>query len=527
MPEPKPHHDLKDAIIVGSGTTLSRSKLWELQLAAYIQFGPNAWFGKQVPFYITSNPLIAQQYAQVVIGYLRDCLAKTTISPINLAEPLYILDLGAGTGRFGFLFLKSLMEMLGFLYGKEIKICYVMTDVVTTNIEFWKVHPYLQYFIQNGLLDFCYYYHGQTENELHLIHSGRTLSKETVKNPMVILGNYFFDTIPHDIFRVKDKVLEEGQVTLSMERTEETEKLALDDPAVIPHLKYTINYVPVDPKTPYYPKDEEASRVLQSYAARYENIPFLFPVGAFQVIKFFREMSHENMLLLTGDQGSSTEDQLEQDLPFFAKHSSFSISVNYHAISTYFKQMGGTSFLSTYTDSMFLSIAASPKGGSEYFRELNGAFRLSLGYFDACDYLHIVNYTEHEWKTPNLEFILKLIKLGNWDPINFHLLFKHIEEKLPKASDSAKEQLVVTIHEIWKNFYPINKGEGPFVMNLGVLLFRLKQYDDAILFFNRALEMGYNDPLVYKNLAAAYTQKKDYKTAQEYLEKAETLRTQS
>src|SRR6202034_2474419 len=126
MSEPIPDSDLNETIVVGSGTTLSCSKLWELQLAAYTQFGPSAWFGKHVPFYVTSNPLIAQQYAQTVIGYLRDCASNAAISPINVEEPVYIFDLGAGTGRFAYLFLKSLMQMLGNFYGKEIKICYVM-----------------------------------------------------------------------------------------------------------------------------------------------------------------------------------------------------------------------------------------------------------------------------------------------------------------------------------------------------------------------------------------------------------------
>ena len=80
-----------EQIVLEKGVRLSKSILWGLQTAAYCQFGPDAWSSKEVPFYITSNPYIARQYAYVVLGYLRDCFAPNAATPIDLSQPIYIL----------------------------------------------------------------------------------------------------------------------------------------------------------------------------------------------------------------------------------------------------------------------------------------------------------------------------------------------------------------------------------------------------------------------------------------------------
>ena len=87
-------------------TRLSESLLWKLQNDAYSEFGIEAWSRQGVPSYITSNPFIARCYAHVVLGYIRDLIAQGTLVA---NEPIYLFDLGAGTGRFGFLFLKELL----------------------------------------------------------------------------------------------------------------------------------------------------------------------------------------------------------------------------------------------------------------------------------------------------------------------------------------------------------------------------------------------------------------------------------
>ena len=87
---------------------------------------------------------------------------------------------------------------------EELKIRYVMTDIARSNIEYWMNHPFLQGFIKDGVLDFACYYHAERNPSLQLMYSGTALNPENVRNPLIVIGNYFFDTIPQDLFNAKE-----------------------------------------------------------------------------------------------------------------------------------------------------------------------------------------------------------------------------------------------------------------------------------------------------------------------------------
>ena len=69
-----------------------------------------------VPHYITSNGWIADAYAKVVLGWLRDCTGTvrepSSFAPLDLRHPVYIVELGCGSGRFGFHFFNRLLDLL-------------------------------------------------------------------------------------------------------------------------------------------------------------------------------------------------------------------------------------------------------------------------------------------------------------------------------------------------------------------------------------------------------------------------------
>lgn len=518
----------QEQIVLERGVRLSQSMLWGLQTAAYCQFGPEAWGSKAVPFYITSNPYIARQYAYVVLGYLRDCFAPSAPTPIDLSHPVYIFDLGAGTGRFAYLFLKTFLMLCKVLRKENLKIRYVMTDIARANIDYWMNHPFLQEFLNDGVLDFACYYHAEHNPSMQLRYSGATLNPETVKNPIVVIGNYFFDTIPQDLFKVQDGKLYEGRVSLSMDKNSDTEELSPTDPGVIKHLNYSFDFAPIENFDNYYGDYPELNKILKVYASRFENIPFQFPVGAFQTIRFFRELSKGRLLLLAGDQGRASEEQVQTTQLFIAKHSSFSISVNYHAIAMFFRHAGGMSLLTTYPEPIFVVITAALGGEKEQYPETGLAFRTHIDYFEPNDYYKMINYADKFWLEPTLESVLIILKLGDWDPVNFNTFFERIRRLLPQASLEEKERLVQVIYNIWDRFYPVNKSEGGFIMNLGVLLYDLERYPEAIAFFQRALNLGYEDEKVFQNIASSYTALQDAANALQWQQKAfEAKRKQS
>lgn len=477
--------------ILDADKRLSESLLWKLQHEAYTQFGVSAWGDKGVPFYITSNPFTAKQYAHLVLGYLRDCLAA---KKLDFSEPVYLLDLGAGTGRFAYLFLKELLSFLEQL-NLNIPLCYVLTDIVPGNLAFWDTHPQLEPFFDQGVLDFGIYHH-QQKTPIFLIRSQKKLIAP--KNPLILIANYFFDTIPQDLFRVQEGKLEEGKLTLSVEG-EASQTL---DPALINRLKVDYSYSPIPSIDDYYPDKMNANLLLEIYREKFDGISFLFPIGAFQSLEYFNELSKGRLLLLAGDQGVCTPNQIRDwGEPHLSLHGTFSISVSYHAIALYLELLKGKGLLTSFSDPAFV-VMAGVLGEGE-FLETQVAFNQHFETFEPSDYWKLATYVE---KNATLEELLLVVQMGNGDSINFHAFFPKILQLLPSASSAQKKQLMRIIEDVWKNFYPISPEEGDFVMNLGVLHYSMENYELALLYFERSLKIRGVTPLILQNIEACKRQ---------------------
>ena len=93
---------------------LSQSVIWRLQRDFYEQRGLKAWNEDLVPSYITNNPFIAEIYAGIVAAFVQDCISTAQLNspPLSQENPLRILELGAGTGKFSYLFLRKLTALL-------------------------------------------------------------------------------------------------------------------------------------------------------------------------------------------------------------------------------------------------------------------------------------------------------------------------------------------------------------------------------------------------------------------------------
>lgn len=487
---------MKTPIILENAERLSKSILWEMQHTAYCQFGPEAWTQKGVPSYITSNPFTTHKFAQVVLGYLKDCSAPNATNPIDLSHPVYLFDIGAGSGRFAFLFLKTLTALLTI---PDLKICYVMTDIAEKNIAFWQQHPYLKPFLESGILDVAYY-HSEQEEPLQLLYNKKTLTQKDIKNPIIVIANYFFDTIPQDLFRLKNGHLEEGRISISIDPKVVIGSPDKSNPNVIPHLTCSYTYEPILDSSNYY-SHPLLNTLLNMYSEQFDNIPFLFPIGAFESIQYFSKLSKNKMCLLAGDQGVCTPIQIENwGEPKISRHGTLSIPVNYHAIAKYFTIQTGLGLLTTYSDPQFV-VMTGVLGGS-HFPETITAFMSHLDSFEPCDFWKLVNCAESETKTLSLEFILLLLKLGYWDPMILNSLYNNIRTLTPNLSPNLQQQLKLAINNVWNNYYPVGSEGGHFIMNLGVLLFELEDYPAALACFKHSLELMGPDPQLLQNISA-------------------------
>jgi hypothetical protein len=186
------------AFAVETDQRLSRSLLWKLQRRYYDQTGIDAWRNDAVPHYATTNTRVADGYAEVFVGSLRDRGGAS-----RPGGPVTLVELGAGSGRFAYLFLKAFTAMRGRSAAADVPFRYAMTDFTETNVRYWREHPRLRPFVDQGLLDFALLDAEDVGGEVRLVEAGVALRAGDVGNPLVVVANYVLDTVPQDAFRFR------------------------------------------------------------------------------------------------------------------------------------------------------------------------------------------------------------------------------------------------------------------------------------------------------------------------------------
>ena len=133
---------------------LSESVAWEIQRRFFQTFGPSAWAEEIVPYYVTTNAYVARCYARLIVAWVEDILdldADDGAAAIDPDEPIYVIELGAGTGRLSFLLSHELA-----ILSQERKLPrfrVVGTDFAEANIALWPDHPDLHRAFAEGRMD--------------------------------------------------------------------------------------------------------------------------------------------------------------------------------------------------------------------------------------------------------------------------------------------------------------------------------------------------------------------------------------
>ena len=326
----------KRNVVIEQHKRFSQSALWRMQREYFDKEGIHAWVN-QVPFYITSNPFIARSYAKIVLAFIRDWVTK---NPTAKDHPFYIMELGTGSGRFSYYFVKTLLELLKNIGMQDIKFCYVMSDFTKHNIQYYETHPALSAYLEQGLIDFAIY-DMETERPISLIKKNVRLNQELLVNPLTVFANYIFDTISHDSFAIHEGKLYELLLTLS------TDESNMKNNQPINMEQITVDYNVHEIKSAYY-GDPHLDSILDEYKKSLRESSFLFPIGSLHAIKYLKKIANNNLLVISTDKGYSTVDALDNlGHPTISFHGSFSMMVNFHAIGEYFKNSGGDSFLQT------------------------------------------------------------------------------------------------------------------------------------------------------------------------------------
>jgi len=474
----------------------SQSLLWAFQRQFFEQQGIQAWNTGKVPHYATSNPFIASAYGKVVFGFLRDCKSDEQ-TPLDPEQPVYILELGAGSGRFAYHFLKKFFAYYSQSVLQEVAVKYVMSDLSQQNLDFWRSHPSLQPFLEQGVLDFASF-DVEKDQKLQLLHSGEAIAPETLKNPLIVLANYFFDSIPQDLFYIQGGQLYETRVTLTSPEKEPD----LKDAKLLERLE--ISYDDRAIAADYY-ENPDFNQILQQYQHRLAETSLLFPFVGLQCLCNLRHLSSDRLLLLSGDKGYSREEELlGRQKPKLTLHQGcFSLMVNYHAIAQYARNQGGQ-VLTTAHRHRSVNICAFRLGGSaEGDRETHQAYRDAIEQCSPDDFFALKKGLEPHYNTLTLQQLLAFLRLSGWDFNIFFGCFPRFMSEVAKASETLRREAYRAIYKIWDTYYFMGE-QRDLAFHLGMLLYGMDYLPEALDFFQRSRQLHGEDPITLYNLGMCH-----------------------
>lgn len=460
----------------------SEAPIWELQRNYYEELGMKAWNNDQVPQYITSNPMIATAYAEIIFGFLRDRADQG-----DLTETVTILELGAGAGRLGYHVLHKLCELRDFAGIALPPFRYVMTDLPIKNVTAWNQHPAMQSYIEQGLLDFARF-DAVHDTELNLVVSKTTIRPGDLKQPLLVVANYFFDGIPQELIYVGEGKIYESDVVI--EFPEQHNKLKPAE--VLERMKLSYEHR----RAPRFEEDTYRYRdVIAHYQQELEDSHILFPEVGLTCMERLNQLSTSGFMLLTADKGDHHIDNWKfAEPPQLIFHGSFSLTANYHAFQHVFEQRGAEAIFPTqhYKNINVGCILMLEEPTS--YANTRIAYRQFIERFGPDEFFSMKEWIDRNIESMGMQQILSFWRLGGYDAEFFIQSAKRISNLLPDANDEEMLDIRTGIYKMWSSYY-VMEQRYDLALDAGLVLFEMDMYEDARFFLKESVETDEDEPV--------------------------------
>jgi tetratricopeptide (TPR) repeat protein len=450
---------------------LAQSVIWRLQRDFYAQRGLKAWNEDLVPSYITNNPFIAEIYAGFVAGFLQDCMSHPPrgSSALSQENPLRILELGAGTGKFSYLFLRKLTALLQNNNIPLHLVRYCMTDTAESLLTEWRENAYLREFVNSGILEFEVFQAGQKY-------------RQDAGGPLVVIANYVFDSLPQDAFAIENGGIHEILVTTSAAANVETPYLK--------DLRFSFQNSAIAPQR--Y-ADDLWNSILEQYRTRLSSATVLFPASALQALQQLSHSSDGRMLVLVADKGLTHEEDLAlaprtPSFDFHAGGRCFSQLVNFDAIGKYFLGKGGESLVPSKHFTSLNLCAFIQRNPGDGFPATRKAYEQAISAFGPDDLFAIMSWLNAHLEEISLPQALALLRLTRWDTVALTRLFPVIAKHARNAT-AERIDLRDAVLRTWENHYPLTKDENVLAFYCGVILLELRFFEEAYAMFRKSQQL--------------------------------------
>ncbi|MCP4360765.1 MAG: hypothetical protein GY796_22385 [Chloroflexi bacterium] len=445
-----PH--LNGDYIIAADQRLSQSIIWEIQRRYFLRNGIRPWLENIIPSHISSSPVMVRAYSQVVWGYLRDCAAAGADFSLDTDQPIYIVELGAGSGRLAYHFLHHFLPRYKNSPFDLPPIKFVMTDFVPEILQFWQNHERLRPYVQSGLLDFALFDVMETR-PLTLINNNLTLTPDQMTNPLILIANYFFDSIPQDSFMLEEGQLCQNLLTLYSSQPEPD----LAEATIWERLALAYEAIPLE--KPYY-QEESYNQILDSYEAQLPDTMLTFPNVGLDCVRFWQGFGSGRLLLLTSDRGYTlAESMLDLNAPLPNLHGSFSLMVNYHAISQYVEMSGGLALHPDHYQDNLQVLAYVLGARPQNVLETRHTFTEAVVQGGPDDFYALKLALEDYTHTFTLAQILSYLRLSGYDAEIFMACFPALLTQVRRESDVWYADVYAVVVQVWLQYLPLSEDD--------------------------------------------------------------------
>lgn len=452
----------------------AQSLLWQLQREYFRSRGVAAWQQEEVPQYVTTNPTVANCYAEIVFAFLRDQHRLHGVPD----EPLHICELGAGSGRFAFHFLVRLAALCGQHDVPLTTWRYVLTDVVEANLAFFRGHARFAPFFAAGVLDTAPF-DVVASSTLSLQGSGATIAAASLAQPLVVFANYLFDSVPQDLFHLSGGTCARALVTLAVDEAPDR----LDAAELLERLDYHLDYEAL--AGPAY-EDAALQEILDHYRGTLPAAYLSLPSAGLRCLERMRSWSRRGLLLVSTDKGYHGIPSETRADAGFLRHGSFSLDVNYDAIARFCERGGGVALLPALPQqSISVSAFLMVEAAREHL-ETRAAYRRHVEEFGPDDFYTLTRYLRKHTESMSLDELLACVRLAHDDGTQFARYLPRLLALAPELDVQGRSAVVATIERVWALYFPLGDASD-LAFDIGRLLYEMDDYRGAIRFFEQSL----------------------------------------
>jgi len=494
-----PRSDDRKRFIVETSRPFCRSRIWQLQDTYFAERGVEAWRQGEVPHYVTSNPTIANAYAEIVFAFRAD-LARLA-PPGGRDDPLTICELGAGSGRFAFHFLRRLEHLCANSDVAPEAFRYVLTDVADTNLEFWRTHPCFQPYIERGLLDMARF-DAMEPGALALQVSGTTVAAGSLRAPLVVIGNYLFDSIPPDLFYLKQERGWRCLVSLSVDE----EPAALNAAELLAKLKVHYEYEEIAAAPDAVPCYEESwlQELLAEYRGALQDSHLSFPASGLRCLQSLAALSQQGLLVLSADKGEHRLERLDgRAAPDLVRHGSVSMSVNYHAFTRMCERRGGMALVPACGHRSIDVVGLLMVPEADRFAATRRAYQGHVQQFGPDGFFTVSRHARAHIPQMSVDDILAYLRLSHHDS---HLLARYLPRLMDLAADfdePTRHDVTEALEKVWDCYFPLGE-EVDLANGIAALLYAIDDYPRALAFFQTSMQIYGPDTGTLYNIAACF-----------------------